>query len=369
MKKLMLKVGFIALAGISSAQMNPTDSMALVDLYNATNGPYWTTNTNWLSGPVYSWAGVGTDGYHTNVTGIDLHNNNLSGVLPVSIGDMKNIGTMNLGQNNLRNPIPLSLGSITWLRSLILQYNSFADSLPDTLARMPNLYEIYFNNNQFTYIPDFSQTPTFDVFFKTWVDNNKLTFEYLEPLIAADIFRYSPQDSVLSAIDTLLFPGAAITMYGKVEGTANQYQWTKDGADIPGATDSIYYIDTLSLTDSGYYSCKITNTICPQLTLHRRHIALHVNDTTTGIFNNQAVCDVVVFPNPANDYISISIPAEKGVPCSYEIYDITGRIMNKGRSLALGRIEIEISGYTVGVYFIQLFNESGNIFQAKFIRQ
>ncbi len=34
------------------------NSLALVDFYNATDGPSWTNNTNWLSGSITTWQGV-----------------------------------------------------------------------------------------------------------------------------------------------------------------------------------------------------------------------------------------------------------------------------------------------------------------------
>ena len=34
------------------------DSLALVALYNSTNGSSWTDNNNWLTGPVYTWTRV-----------------------------------------------------------------------------------------------------------------------------------------------------------------------------------------------------------------------------------------------------------------------------------------------------------------------
>ena len=37
---------------------NAQDSLALVALYNSTDGPNWTDNSNWLSGTVDSWYGV-----------------------------------------------------------------------------------------------------------------------------------------------------------------------------------------------------------------------------------------------------------------------------------------------------------------------
>ena len=46
------------------AQTSPeTDRAALVALYNATGGPNWRRNNNWLSDvPISEWEDVGTDG-------------------------------------------------------------------------------------------------------------------------------------------------------------------------------------------------------------------------------------------------------------------------------------------------------------------
>ena len=72
-----------------TGQTNVTDSLALVDLYNSTNGPGWVNNTNWLSGPVFTWYGITvTNG---SVTYIFLQSNQLSGNLPASIGNLSQL--------------------------------------------------------------------------------------------------------------------------------------------------------------------------------------------------------------------------------------------------------------------------------------
>src|SRR5690606_38381156 len=38
------------------------DSLALVALYNSTNGPNWRVNNNWLVNPVSSWSGIALRG-------------------------------------------------------------------------------------------------------------------------------------------------------------------------------------------------------------------------------------------------------------------------------------------------------------------
>ena len=65
-------------------QVEEQDSLALVALYDSTDGINWNNNTNWLTGPVSSWYGITVTG--NRVTKIDLEDNNLQGNLPSEIG-------------------------------------------------------------------------------------------------------------------------------------------------------------------------------------------------------------------------------------------------------------------------------------------
>ena len=58
------------------------DAAVLAALYNATGGPNWTNNTNWLSDrPLDEWHGVETD-EDGRVTELDLGDNSLAGFIP-----------------------------------------------------------------------------------------------------------------------------------------------------------------------------------------------------------------------------------------------------------------------------------------------
>src|SRR4051812_38413573 len=64
-----------------NAQVNVQDSLALVDLYNSTNGPSWVEQTNWLTiNPVSTWFGITVTG--TRVTGIAFSENGMNGTIP-----------------------------------------------------------------------------------------------------------------------------------------------------------------------------------------------------------------------------------------------------------------------------------------------
>jgi hypothetical protein len=73
-------MGVSGAMGFQPADVPKTESDALIALYNATNGPGWTNDTNWLTDPVVgNWFGVTVAGGH--VTRLQLPNNNLNGSL------------------------------------------------------------------------------------------------------------------------------------------------------------------------------------------------------------------------------------------------------------------------------------------------
>ena len=99
-----------------------TDALiALVGLYNSTNGSEWNTKTHWLTqAPLTAWHGVTADA-DGRITGLDLSNNNLSGSVPSSLSKLKDLTTLDLSDNGgLSGPLPLSLASIS-LESLSLE--------------------------------------------------------------------------------------------------------------------------------------------------------------------------------------------------------------------------------------------------------
>ena len=77
------------------------DREALVAFYNATNGPNWATNTNWLSDrPLGEWHGVTTDA-NGRVVKLELPENEMSGQIPPELGNLTNLTYIDLINNQL----------------------------------------------------------------------------------------------------------------------------------------------------------------------------------------------------------------------------------------------------------------------------
>ena len=166
-------------SGLSSSQ-TPFDAerAALVALYNSTDGPNWSNNSNWLgTDPVCSWNGVtcNTTGHVTvlslisnqligsippeleNLTSLislNLSNvsfrpsNQLSGSIPPELGNLTNLYRLDLSRNQLSGNIPPELGGLTNLWILDLFRNQLSGNIPPELGGLTNLWELDLELNQ-----------------------------------------------------------------------------------------------------------------------------------------------------------------------------------------------------------------------------
>ena len=158
-----LSIAFIAVAVCSPmddalAQGSvQSDRAALVSLYNATDGPNWTSRTNWLSDePLGDWHGVTTDA-NGRVTELDLNLNGLDGQIPTAIADLDRLEVLLLFINDLKGSIPAQIGDLENLRELDLGGNELTGRIPATLGNLTRLTQLGLWSNDLTgHIPDLS---------------------------------------------------------------------------------------------------------------------------------------------------------------------------------------------------------------------
>ncbi|NQU80596.1 MAG: immunoglobulin domain-containing protein, partial [Bacteroidetes bacterium] len=305
-----------------------TDSLALVALYDSTDGANWTNNTNWLTGNVSTWYGITVSG--DRVTEIDLNSNNLVGTIPPEIGNLTNLTHLNFADNQLSGTIPVEIGNLTGLISLELRNNTISGSIPAEISNlinlgvlwlqcnqlsgavpveiwnlsnignlqlfhnqlsgtippeigtMSNLVFLNLQNNHFTGLANLSPLGSLA---ELTIENNRFTFKDIEPNIGVPgtTFTYSPQDSVGELIDTTVYVGTSYTMSVSTGGANSKYQWKKNGVPIGSiSSDSTYTINSIAFSDSGTYICEITNTVATDLILYSRPI--HVKATIISSF-------------------------------------------------------------------------------------
>jgi Leucine-rich repeat (LRR) protein len=133
---------------------------ALEALYNATNGDNWTNKTNWkTAAPVGTWYGVQVDN-NGCVQCIDMDGgvsfctldgfsgNNLTGSIPIEIGQLSQLTSLNLNHNFIGGSIPAEMGNLQLLETLVLDNNSLTGSIPNSLFQLNKLQVLGFNSNQ-----------------------------------------------------------------------------------------------------------------------------------------------------------------------------------------------------------------------------
>lgn len=231
------------------------------------------------------------------LTTVNLANNRLTGNLPLSFGNLSALQSLDVSRNQLSETLPTYWGNLRQLQTLSLRANNFSGTVPLEIGRLSALTTMWLDSNAFTGLTDsvanltalkrFSMAhnrlkalPQLRRTSGTTMDSmnvafNALTFESLERNVAGIRSAvYSPQDSVLSRIDTLIRVFGALRVSGTIGGFANDYQWYKGSRLLAGATDSVLKLDRVARADTGEYTCYVRNRTASQLTLIRRVVSL-----------------------------------------------------------------------------------------------
>ena len=162
-----------------------TDRTALVALYEATDGPNWVNNENWLTdAPLGDWYGVDTHA-SGRVFRIDLSGHwdddnrryvghGLVGTIPPELGNLTRMSILDLGVNGLTGTIPPELGNLGNLTWLHLSHNSLRGLIPPELGRLARLEVLKLDRNLLRgrIPPGIGGLANLEVL---WLDRNELT--------------------------------------------------------------------------------------------------------------------------------------------------------------------------------------------------
>ena len=281
------------------------DSVAMVSLYNSTNGDGWSNNDNWLSAStIDSWHGVTIE--NNRVVSLDLSDNNLTGTIPSSLNQLSVLQFFNVSDNEISSIDDISFVSVSANVS---------------------------------------------------ISNNRIGFASIVPNILV-IDSYEGQ--VLDDVDTFrIIVGGSLSMNISDDHGNNSYQWYKDGNSIVGATDRLYTIGGVSLDDSGVYYASIRNTATQSdIVIWRDSIYVFINDT----MKTDPLSSIVVsysslsaYPNPAKDILYIANQSNDEVQLSIKINTIEGKlVLHKWDVSIRDRYGIDVSKLPSGIYYVHL---------------
>ncbi|MDN3724049.1 Two component regulator three Y domain protein [Aequorivita sp. SDUM287046] len=145
MKNAVLTCIGLFFASAALAQVSSQEKEILLDFYSATNGNNWTKTWN-LQEPVTQWHGITVE--NNTVTGINMLFNNLTGTLPGSLGQLKNLKKLELSFNQLSGSIPPALGNLENLEILALNATDIQGIIPAELGKLSNLKQLHLSSNK-----------------------------------------------------------------------------------------------------------------------------------------------------------------------------------------------------------------------------
>ncbi|WP_258103003.1 LamG-like jellyroll fold domain-containing protein [Marinoscillum sp. MHG1-6] len=208
------------------------DRVALMNLYDSTNGAGWTNSSGWGAATVTSdWFGVTVE--NLRVTKVELAANNLDGYIGESFGDLVSLTAVNLENNNIR-------------------------SLPDmTLATGLTQLDASGNRLVFTDI-----VPNFNIAGKDFSQQKR--------------FGFTVYDTIQASTDTTL-------RFRELGDDQTIYEWyfgplipgepyNNDVVLIEGApNERAYDIFSIDYAKQGTYRLKVTHPLAPGISLESRN--------------------------------------------------------------------------------------------------
>lgn len=248
------------------------DSLALVDLYDSTDGPNWFFKDHWkTTDPVSMWTGVGV--YNNRVNSLSFTGNRMKGKIPTSFKNLTKLERLCLLDNGINANLGEFADSLTSLVYFYVSEKYFTDTIPESIAKMVNLQEFTLNNFIYgvEHIPASFKTlnnlAIMDLEFNRItgdisnsippnltalnISSNRLNFDPIEKLakrfenrLGAN-FEYRVQANIPTQAD-------ADKVWVSAGGTVsnNTYKWYKVGSGAIDSTrgDSVYRYIRLGLT-------------------------------------------------------------------------------------------------------------------------
>ncbi|GMN07104.1 hypothetical protein MTsPCn5_24930 [Croceitalea sp. MTPC5] len=260
-------------------------------LYDLVNLTRLFLNNNQLEGAVSARIGD-----LTSLEILLLSDNQLSGNLPVELGNLTMVFNLGLADNLFTGVIPDSFGNLVNLASFTIANNTIEGVLPPGLIAWTNISNLNISNNNLEGdIPSFIFSASGTSIFN--FNDNRFQFGDFE-----DEFNYyqgfpffddNPQARVNNVESLTVCTSGSITLQTTVSGSANVYEWFKDGVAIPASNTPNLVLTGLLPADSGIYTCLISSTIVTDLVLERNPITLTVTDTgpVANTISDISTCD------------------------------------------------------------------------------
>jgi len=69
------------------------------------------------------------------------------------------------------------------------------------------------------------------------------------------------------------------------------------------------------------------------------------------------------YPNPTHSFITLILPMESNTEVHYSIYNNVGQVLEQKSVVGVTQLDVDLSNYKAGIYFIGLKTENNNYIQ------
>lgn len=273
---------------IPQAPCRVEDSLALVDLYNQTNGRAWFNSWD-LSQPIHTWDGVIISPITGCVETVDLDG--------ISDGRYSPNGN----GRNLTGTLPdLVLPNI---KKFYLSHNLLTGNIPN-FTYTSNLENLTLDNNQFSFSPSLG---SMSVLSELFVQENQLTFDDVVSNMTTvnTSYVYAEQAWIHSPSTATVLPGSFYTIDLEIDPnmTDNIYHWFKDGINLQTIIgDNKLNLTNITSSDAGVYTCEVSNVQAPELTLFSHPVTIVLDCVPDGTNLTEQICEGAVYEMGGVEY-------------------------------------------------------------------
>jgi hypothetical protein len=275
---------------------------------------------------------------------------------------MGNLRELHLLQNDLKGTIPSSLGNCTSLTYLRLSNNKLTGNIPSTFGNLKNLEKLKAGYNFLSgTVPSFlSTSPKLK---RLNILHNRYTFDGMETLAQHkfDTLRYDDQREI-----NLHQNNNTLSVYAGGTLSNNTYTWFKDGALVA----TIKGDSTFTPTAGGNYNAIVTNAVATELTLKSDTLFYSGDGLMASDLIAHSNTTFSVYPNPAKATVTVTFNAIGN--CTLKLTDVSGTALQTKTVIAIkgtNIIQLDVSHYAAGVYFVTLSSENNRIQPLRFIKQ
>ena len=156
--------------------------------------------------------------------------------------------------------------------------------------------------------------------------------------------------------DTTICLGDTLVLDATLAGTS--YKWQDNST---GSTFKVFAAGKYSVTRTDSNGCKARDTI---------NVSVDVNCNTSDLFETYTFNEVITYPNPVKNVLSVDLPRGESRQFELEVFDVSGKnvVTQKVKLDVLGQLSIDVSFLRSGIYTLRLIGK-GEIYTSRWVKE